>query len=71
MAGLINKRAAGRAALAALEIAVRGRGADLATLELVGVHGQAHRAAGAAPLEPGLREDLVQPLRFGRAADRL
>ncbi len=66
-----QQRAAGRAALAALEVAVRRRGADLAALELVGVHGQAHRAAGAAPLEAGLREDLVQPLRFGGAADRL
>src|SRR5436853_467462 len=31
-------------ALAALEVAVRGRGAALAGLELVGVHGEAHRA---------------------------
>src|SRR5262249_33362782 len=28
-----------------------------------------HRAAGAAPLEPGVDEHLVQTERFGRAAD--
>src|SRR3954463_4522738 len=33
------------AALASLEVAVRGRGAALAGLEDVGVHAQAHRAA--------------------------
>src|SRR5205814_6195351 len=45
-------------ALAALEIAVRGRGAALLRLQLVGVHGEAHRAARLAPLEAGLDEDL-------------
>src|SRR5688572_26082333 len=39
------------ASLAALEVAVRRRGAALAGLEDVGVHAQAHRAAGAAPVE--------------------
>ena len=52
-------------ALTALEIAVRGRGAALAGLELVGVHGEAHRAAGLAPLEAGGEEDLVQPFGLG------
>src|SRR5258708_18237876 len=49
-------------ALAALEIAVRGRGAALAGLEFVGIHGEAHRAAGLAPVEAGLDEYLVQAL---------
>src|SRR5437764_2919813 len=49
-------------ALTALEVAVRGRGAALALGEDVGVHAQAHRAAGAAPLEAGGAEDLVKPL---------
>ena len=40
-------------ALAALEVAVGGRGAALARLQDVGVHPQAHRAAGLAPLEAG------------------
>ena len=53
------------AALAALEVAVRGRGAALARLQDVGVHSQAHRAAGLAPLEPGLPEDLVEALLLG------
>src|SRR5262249_9387475 len=41
------------APLAALEVAVRGRGAALAGLEDVGVHAQAHRAARTAPVEAG------------------
>ena len=54
-------------ALAALEVAVRRRGAALARREDVGVHPQAHRAAGAAPVESGRPEDLVQPLGLGLA----
>ena len=52
-------------ALAAFEVAVRGRGAALARLQLVGVHRQAHAAARLAPLEAGGFEDLVQPLGLG------
>src|SRR5258705_13645936 len=52
-------------ALAALEIAVRGRGAALAGLEFVGIHGEAHRAAGLAPVEAGPDEYLVQALGLG------
>src|SRR5689334_11006310 len=40
-------------ALPALEVPVRGRGGALAGLEPVGVHGEAHRATGLAPFEPG------------------
>ena len=43
-------------ALAALEVAVRGRGATLARRQPVGVHGQAHGAARLAPFEAGLDE---------------
>ena len=66
-----EQRPTGRAALTALEIAVRRRGADLPAFEPVGVHRQAHRAAGAAPFEAGLGENLVQPLGLGRPAHRL
>src|SRR6478672_7863561 len=62
---------AAAAALAALEVAVRGRGAALAGLEDVRVHAQAHRAAGAAPVEAGGAEDLVEPLGLGLGGDRL
>src|SRR5437879_4674961 len=55
-------------ALAAFEVAVRRRGAALARLEDVRVHAEAHRAAGAAPLEAGGEEDLVQTLLLGLAA---
>src|SRR4029077_10988219 len=52
-------------ALAALEIAVRGRGAAFAGAELVGIHRQAHRAPRLAPVEARGREDLVEPLGLG------
>src|SRR5262245_3507597 len=51
--------------LASLEVAVRGRGAALARLELVRVHGEAHGATGLTPFEAGLDEYLVEPLGFG------
>src|SRR3954462_1857196 len=57
------------AALAALEVAVRRRRAALAWLENVGVHAQAHRAARAAPVEAGGREDLVEPFGLGLLLD--
>src|SRR5690606_38995696 len=44
-------------ALAPLEVAVGGRGGPLSRLELVGVHPQAHRAPGVAPLGAELEED--------------
>src|ERR1700744_2712477 len=62
---------AAAAPLAALEVAVRGRGAALAGGEDVGVHAEAHRAAGGAPVEPGGPEDLVEALGLGLGADLL
>ena len=55
--------APGRAALAALEVAVRRRRAELVADELVGVHREAHRAARLAPFEAGVAEDAVEPFR--------
>src|SRR4051794_37513289 len=52
------------ASLAAFEVAVRGRGATLAGLELVGIHGEAHGASGLAPVEAGFPEDDVEPFLF-------
>src|SRR5258708_11159775 len=54
-------------ALAALEIAVRGRGAALARGDPVARHADAHRAAGFAPLEAGGDEDAVEPFGLGVA----
>src|SRR5215469_14590320 len=51
---------ASTAALASLEVAVGGRGAALAGLQDVGVHGEAHGAAGLAPLKAGGLEDGVE-----------
>ena len=53
---------AAAAALAALEVAVRGRGAALARREDVGVHPEAHRAAREAPLEARVEEDAGRGL---------
>src|SRR6478735_6058729 len=52
-------------ALAALEVAVRRGRRALAGRELVGVHAEAHRAAGVAPLGAEVEEDLVEPLGLG------
>src|SRR5215471_19608402 len=52
-------------ALSTLEIAVRGGGAPLARLELVGVHAKTHGTPGLPPLKSGRHEDLVEPLRLG------
>src|SRR5690242_17205896 len=51
---------AATAALTAFEVAVRGGGAALTGLQDVGVHAEAHGAAGLAPLEAGRLEYLVQ-----------
>src|SRR5690242_21132989 len=53
------------AALAPLEITVRGGRAALAGLQDVRVHSEAHRAAGAAPVEAGGAEHLVETLGLG------
>src|SRR3954453_18056835 len=52
-------------ALPALEVAVRRGGAALSGLELVGVHAQAHRATGPAPLTTGLFEHDVETFILG------
>src|SRR2546430_1800829 len=57
--------AAGAAALPALEVSVGSRGDALARRGDVGVHAQAHRAAGGAPVEARRAEDLVEPLGLG------
>jgi hypothetical protein len=53
---------ASAASLAAFKVAVAGRSAALAGRENVGVHPQAHGAAGLAPLKAGLAKDAVQAL---------
>src|SRR3954463_9847613 len=56
-------------ALPALEVAVAGRGAPLAGGKDVVVHPKTHRTAGAAPVEPGRTEDLVEALLLGLDLD--
>src|SRR5713101_1502965 len=57
--------------LAALEIAIRRAGAVFALGQDVIVHANAHAAAGIAPLEAGIHENLVEAfllrLRFHAA----
>ena len=55
-------------ALPSLEVAVGRRRAALAWRELVGVHAQAHRAAGLPPLGAGRGEDRVEALLLGLLA---
>src|SRR5216684_2916808 len=56
-------------ALAALEIAIAGAGAALMRRQDVGVHADAHAAAGVAPLEAGSAENLVEPFFFSLRFD--
>src|SRR5688572_2536429 len=56
-------------ALTAFEVAVAGRGAALPGCELIGVHAEAHRAAGEAPLRAEVGEDLVETLCLGLEPD--
>src|SRR6516164_5201630 len=56
-------------ALAALEIAVGGRGNPLAVHRLVVVHRHAHRATSVTPLETGIKKDAVEPFLFGLVLD--
>ena len=51
-------------ALAADEVAVGGGNAARQRLDVVAVRGDAHRAAGLAPLEAGIEKDLVQSFLF-------
>src|SRR5260370_16619822 len=53
------------ATLAAFEIAVAGGGATLSGTQNVGVHPQAHRTSGLAPLEAGILENLVETFLLG------
>src|SRR5690348_13846077 len=59
-----QERAAARA-LPAFEVAVAGADRVLARLDLVTVHGDAHRAPRLAPLRARLEEDAVEPLGLG------
>src|SRR6266404_3882919 len=56
-------------ALAALEVAVAGAGAAFVGRQDVGVHADAHAAAGVAPLETGGAENLVEAFFFGLRLD--
>ena len=53
-------------ALTTLEVAIAGAGTDLAPLQTVGVHRQAHRTTGLTPLEPRRPKHLIQTLFLGR-----
>src|SRR5437773_1858260 len=48
--------------LTAFEIAVRRRRTALPGAQHIGIHAEAHRAAGVAPLEARVAEDAIQPL---------
>ena len=50
--------------LAAFEISIAGRGAALSWLKYVGIHRQAHTAAGFPPFESRFFEQAVEPFLF-------
>src|SRR5262249_43927361 len=52
------------AALAAFKIAVGGAGTALVRRQDIGVHPDAHAAAGVAPFESSLGKDFVEALFF-------
>ena len=56
--------------LTSFEVAVAGAGATLTRLELVGIHGEAHRAPRLPPVKAGFAEDLRQALGFGLLLDQ-
>src|ERR1700722_19790567 len=58
------------AALAADEVAGRGRRDALGGQAGVAIHADTHRTARLAPFEAGLTEDLVEPLRLGLLLDQ-
>jgi hypothetical protein len=51
--------------LASFEVSIAGRSAALSGLKHVGIHRQAHTAAGFPPLESRLFEQSVEPFLFG------
>src|SRR2546425_6839159 len=57
--------------LASFEIAIAGGDAVLAGLQLIAVHGDAHRAAGLAPVATGVFENLRQTFGFRLRFDGL
>src|ERR1700746_808324 len=56
-------------ALPAFKVAVAGAGAALVRGQDVGVHADAHAAAGVAPLETGFAENFVEAFFFGLRFD--
>ena len=56
-----REQRASTAPLTSLEVAIARRDGELAGLELIAVHRDAHRAAGLAPLGARLLEDASSP----------
>src|SRR4051812_27634828 len=65
-----HQMSAAAGALAALEVAVRRRGGALSRTQLVGIHGEAHRASRLAPLESRVGEDAVEAFLFRLLLDQ-
>src|SRR5260221_11047299 len=58
-------------ALAPLEVAVGCRGAALSAPQHIGVHAEAERTTGVAPLEPRFLEDPIEALALALRLDPL
>src|SRR5438046_3199919 len=59
---------ASAASLAALKIAVAGRGTALPFAKPIAIHGNTHAAASFTPFETSLAENVCQALFFSHAA---
>src|SRR4051812_29021439 len=56
-------------ALPPFEVAIAGRCASFTGRELIGVHPEAHRTPGGAPLESSVTENAIQPFGLGLRFD--
>src|SRR5450432_4214733 len=56
-------------ALAPIKVTIRGAGAAFMRREHVGIHANAHTAAGIPPFESGVDEDFVQAFLLGLILD--
>src|SRR5215472_3947458 len=66
-----DKVCAPAAPLASFKVAVASGGAALAGLKDVGIHAEAHGAAGLAPLESCFEENFVEALFFRLRLDQV
>ena len=68
--GRTDQMSTSSVALTSFKVTVAGRGATLAWLQAIGIHGQTHRATWFTPLESGRTENLIQAFVLGLLFDQ-